>query len=152
MKYIWITVVFLSTAAVVLFGPPEYSTGQSEVVYIGNDGCLPACHKIQTESFAKNVHNNAYTVLAASELFRTSKEKGTESQCYRCHTTGYGRPGGFTDFETTPQLAKVGCEGCHGPGSVHAALNASDIAGKKAAIDRKPDCGGCHLIHSHTDD
>jgi len=61
--------------------------------------------------------------------------------CFACHATGYGRPGGFTGFEATPDLADAGCEVCHGPGSIHAA------SGDPAAIKGKltiTDCQGCH--------
>jgi hypothetical protein len=152
MKYMVRFAGILAVLAALLYNTPMHSAGQSGAIYVGDSGCLAACHKTQTDSFRENIHNNAYTDLAASKLFRDSKEKGAETRCYTCHTTGYEKAGGFTDIETTPHLAKVGCEGCHGPGSVHAALSASDVAGKKAAIELKPDCGGCHLIHSHTDD
>ncbi|MFC1551156.1 cytochrome c family protein [Candidatus Latescibacterota bacterium] len=152
MKHVMKIAAILTVLAALIIIPPKLSSGQTGAVYVGNSGCLAACHKTQVDSFAKNIHNNAYSDLTASKLFRDSKEKGAETRCYTCHTTGYGKTGGFADIETTPHLAKVGCEGCHGPGSVHAAFSASDVAGKKAAIMLKPDCGGCHLIHSHTDD
>ena len=41
------------------------------------------------------------------------------NKCYSCHTTGYGKPGGFTSVEETPELKNAGCEVCHGPGGTH---------------------------------
>jgi hypothetical protein len=45
------------------------------------------------------------------------KDYTTDPKCLKCHTTGYGKPGGFESMEKTPTLANVGCEACHGPGS-----------------------------------
>lgn len=62
--------------------------------------------------------------------------------CFACHTTGYGQPGGFVDFEKTPNLANAGCEVCHGPGSAHV-----DSGGDPTRIKAKPvmtECERCH--------
>lgn len=120
----------------------------SNASYVGDNTCEP-CHKKQSETFSKNTHNNAYTVLKDTERYKKLKEEGEEGRCLKCHVTGYGRKGGFIDEKTTPELAKVGCEGCHGPGSEHKAVNKDEIAVKKKTILRKPSCGTCHLIHSH---
>jgi len=47
------------------------------------------------------------------------KDYTTDPKCLKCHTTGYGQPGGFVSPEKTPQLKNAGCEVCHGPGSEH---------------------------------
>jgi len=45
------------------------------------------------------------------------KDYTNDPKCLKCHTTGYGEPGGFESMEKTPHLANVQCEACHGPGS-----------------------------------
>ncbi len=46
-----------------------------------------------------------------------NKDYTNDPKCLKCHTTGYGQPGGFKSLADTPDLINVQCEGCHGPGS-----------------------------------
>jgi len=63
-------------------------------------------------------------------------------QCYPCHTTGYGEPGGFVSLEKTPYLKNAGCEVCHGPGAKHVRTgDPATIIGKLG----KKDCERCHI-------
>jgi hypothetical protein len=43
-----------------------------------------------------------------------------------CHVIGFENKGGFTDEVKTPILKQVGCESCHGPGSLHAKWEAQN--------------------------
>ena len=124
------------------------TTKKVEVSYIGDSACA-LCHKIQSESFHENKHNNAYTDIVENEQFLKLMKTGEEGSCSICHATGYMKKGGFVNEETTPEFAKVGCEGCHGPGSVHIAVTSVEKEMKRKTIKRKPDCGTCHKIHSH---
>ena len=47
------------------------------------------------------------------------KDYTTDPECLACHTTGYGEKGGFADLASTPELAGVGCEMCHGAGGTY---------------------------------
>jgi len=71
-----------------------------------------------------------------------------KEKCYKCHTTGYGQPGGFKDPDSTPNLKGVQCAYCHGPGSEHLAVKSTDKAKKRATIKQNPDsCNNCHNPH-----
>lgn len=106
--------------------------------YVGSESCKE-CHSAEFDSFRK------FNKKAHSFKSLTSLRKGlTEAElqkCYECHTTGYGKPGGFRSEKETPHLRDAGCEVCHGPGSIHAESgDPKDIKGKLTARD----CESCH--------
>ena len=78
--------------------------------YVGSSACT-SCHAYQAKIFETMGHHKAYEVLDA-------KAKA-DPQCVLCHSTGFGYSSGFAGVERTPDLAMVGCESCHGPGSNH---------------------------------
>jgi len=107
--------------------------------YVGTDACKD-CHAEQYNNFkkfAKKAKSWHSIEIMASDL--TPDEV---KECYACHTTGYGKPGGFVSKEKTPQLADAGCEVCHGPGSEHI-----ESGGDPSSIRKKmsmKDCETCH--------
>lgn len=111
----------------------------AEQRYVGTAACKD-CHEEQHEKFtkfSKKAHSATSVQLMASDL--TPDEL---AECFGCHATGYGKPGGFVSFQKTPHLADAGCEVCHGPGSEHV-----DSGGDTALIKGKltmQDCESCH--------
>jgi len=107
--------------------------------YVGSEACAD-CHPEEYENFSKysKKANSSHSIkIMASDLTPQEVE-----ECYLCHTTGYGKPGGFESFEKTPELANAGCEVCHGPGSEHV-----DMGGDPSLIVRDlsmKDCETCH--------
>ena len=70
--------------------------------------------------------------------------------CVSCHTTGYGQ-GGFESVEKSEKLKHVGCESCHGAGSLHkaimfAAMDSDEVPAEKK-ISKNVGCSGCHNPH-----
>jgi hypothetical protein len=61
--------------------------------------------------------------------------------CYYCHTTGYGKPGGFISPEKTPYLENAGCEVCHGPGEFHVKTKSPNDIKRQLTLK---DCEVCH--------
>ena len=117
-------------------GPP------ADAKYVGSNKCM-ACHKKDHDSWLKTKHSKAFELLQGNEV--------KEAECVKCHVTGYGKPGGFTDVEKTPALKNVGCEACHGPGSEHtkAALDAPEKGDWDKKINKVPQnvCINCHNPH-----
>jgi len=79
--------------------------------YLGAEACA-ACHQPFAGQWRATRHSGAF-----GDLQRVGKSKDPE--CVRCHTTGYALEGGFYSMTTTPGLAGVQCEACHGPGNGH---------------------------------
>ena len=107
--------------------------------YVGTDACKD-CHAEQHSTFkkfAKKAKSWKSIEIMASDL--TPDEV---RECYGCHTTGYGKPGGFVSIEKTPHLSDAGCEVCHGPGGEHAAT------GDPSTIRRKMPMKECETCHN----
>lgn len=126
----------------VLFAFGQLRPGQAQVEkiprYVGSSACM-ACHEKEYKAFT------AYAKKSSSfqSIERLRKELAEEEirGCYSCHTTGFGKPGGFVSEEETPDLKNAGCEVCHGPGEFHVRTQSlSDIKGHLT----EQDCEVCH--------
>ena len=131
---------FLAILSVLCLFLPAFGTqaqGESKT-YVGAAICK-GCHEKEHASFTSHAKmSHSFKGIARMKKGLTGEEI---KKCYECHTTGYGKPGGFKSEAETPDLKNLGCESCHGPGSSHASSGSpKDI---KRHLDIK-DCDGCH--------
>jgi len=118
--------------------PSAFAQSKRTSLYLGSDVCR-SCHEREYNSFMKYAKKSkSFNSIERVKKGLTEEEiKG----CYVCHTTGYGRPGGFISIEKTPHLKNAGCEVCHGPGGFHVkSMNRQDIKRKMTLKD----CEVCH--------
>lgn len=110
-----------------------------EKKYVGAEACK-ACH----EKEYSNYLNFAKKVKSFESIKKMEKKLSPEEYraCFECHTTGYGKPGGFESEEKTPGLKNAGCEVCHGPGSLHI------DGGDPERIIRDVTLENCNTCHS----
>ncbi len=112
--------------AVVALAAVAATAQAAEHAYVGIKGCKK-CHIKQYKSWAETKMANAFELLKPGVQADEKKaadldpdmDYTQDETCLACHTTGYGETGGFVDFESTPELAGVGCETCHGAGSTY---------------------------------
>ncbi len=145
---------------------PFFAVGSSamgaEHEFVGSKNCRK-CHIKETRSWAETKMAQAFEILKPGERAEAKQAAGLDPQmdytkdaeCVACHVTGYGKPGGFVDIETTPDLAGVGCESCHGAGGTYVQdeymslknkeYKKADIVavGMTAQITAE-NCTGCH--------
>jgi len=105
--------------------------------YAGSQACLE-CHRPVLNTVTQTRHFGAFT----NSLF-VAQGGQTDASCLPCHTVGYGLPSGFVSKSTTPQLANVQCENCHGPAAVHAANPEDPVVRPRVELAAEV-CGGCH--------
>ena len=77
--------------------------------------------------------------------------KAFDYDCIGCHVTGWEQPGG-SSLAASEGLRDVQCETCHGPGSIHIAIE-DDEERSRATITKTPPetvCLGCHT-KDHSD-
>jgi hypothetical protein len=101
---------------------------------VAGTGSCRKCHTADGEAWQKSKHAGAWKALVASGA-------QVDPECQRCHTTGYGLPGGFASARRSTALVEVGCESCHGPSQGHAADPAVRTLHFREA---KNQCRGCH--------
>ena len=119
------------------------SAPPKDAKYVGTKKCR-SCHTKEHKTWRKTKHYKTFKQLEGDEK--------KDPDCLKCHTTGYGKPGGFVSVEETPGLAGTGCESCHGPGSVHAELakKAPESGKWDKKISKTPlatSCATCHNPH-----
>mgnify|MGYP003573726611 FL=1 len=140
----------IAAAAVLALGP--HSTmpveGQEGAKYVGSKKCM-MCHGDQHKAWQEMKHSKAWASLNDEQKTSGKDDKGRA--CASCHSTGHGQPGGFVSEKETPDLVNVGCESCHGAGSVHmktmmmAQMNDETPEDKK--ISKSVGCVQCHNPH-----
>lgn len=92
--------------------------------YVGAERCR-GCHIKQYNSWKQTTMAKSFENLKPGVNADAKKKAGldpqkdytTDKNCLKCHTTGYGKQGGFKSLAETPDLINVQCEVCHGPGS-----------------------------------
>jgi len=116
-----------------------FSSNADAASYVGVKKCK-ACHIKQYKSWKKTAMADSFEKLKAGVAADAKKKAGLDpnkdythdAKCLKCHTTGYGKDGGFKSIEDTPKLAGVQCEGCHGPGSEYRKLMKKNKKFKRA--------------------
>lgn len=130
--------------------------------YIGAKKCK-ICHLKEFNAWSATKMANAFELLkpgAAADKktaakLDPNKDYTKDATCLGCHTTGYGKTGGFVDVATTPDLVGVQCEICHGPGGTYTQKEYMSIGNKEfkradiVAVGfngqiTKDTCLGCH--------
>ncbi len=91
--------------------PERFESGELEGPWVGTQHCR-GCHMEQYTQWEGTGHARAYASLEASK-------RQLDSDCYTCHVTGAGKPGGPSSAHQVGALTNVGCESCHGPGEAH---------------------------------
>jgi 2',3'-cyclic-nucleotide 2'-phosphodiesterase (5'-nucleotidase family) len=99
--------------------------------FVGAETCQ-GCHAEQYAIWEKTQHAHAMATLQR-------KNEQFDNECVRCHVVGFNK-GGFQTLITTPQLANVQCEACHGPGRAHAASPAKGYGHMETPVG----CTQCH--------
>jgi len=120
------------------FGTVSGATAENR--YVGSKICKD-CHEEAYKSFYK--YAKKANSFKAIQRMRDHLGPEEVKRCYKCHTTGYGRPGGFVSESSTPGMKNAGCEVCLGPGGRHVeSEDPEDIIGTGRLT--KGRCEECH--------
>jgi hypothetical protein len=105
----------LSAAAMIWPALPVAASGNTAVenprIYVGSAAC-GECHGDQYETF--KLHSKKAHSFASVKKMQRGLTPAETAECYKCHTTGYGRPGGAHAESQDPAdiVATVDVESC----------------------------------------
>ncbi|MBI5682529.1 MAG: cytochrome C554, partial [Deltaproteobacteria bacterium] len=131
-------------AVITLFAAKEVLAAAG--AYEGYKKC-GGCHKSQKDAWLETKHAKAMHSLKPGERkeekkkakLDPEKDYTQEKDCLTCHTTGFGERGGYKasmSGKDAEYFGNIGCESCHGAGSVYR-KDHSD-AGKAFKASQKP--------------
>ncbi|MHC4429078.1 MAG: multiheme c-type cytochrome [Planctomycetota bacterium] len=127
---LWVRGGALPAAAVAAPDNAPIAVSESGYTYVGIKKCK-SCHLEVHKSWEKTKMGMAFETLKPGHAkeakvqfgFDVDKDYTTDVTCLPCHTTGFGKPGGY-EIPADKRAARkmkarqgVGCESCHGPGS-----------------------------------
>lgn len=131
--------------------------------YIGAESCAKMCHKTAKQGKQKSIwegsaHAMAFQTLATPKALEIAKAKGIDNPqesdaCLKCHVTAHGVADDLIGAKFSHEEG-VGCEVCHGPGSLYKKRKvmkdheASIAAG--LLIPNEKTCIKCHNEESPT--
>jgi hypothetical protein len=98
--------------------PTQIQKKDLNVSYVGSEKCQ-GCHAAESAKWKDTPHSHALDAL--EKIAKRPGLRNLDGECVVCHTVGLGYKTGYENQKAMPQLAHVGCESCHGPGSAHSA-------------------------------
>jgi nitrate/TMAO reductase-like tetraheme cytochrome c subunit len=126
--------------SIVINRPENAIAGPANNKYVSEKRCY-MCHRAQAKQHENTAHAKTF-----KRLLDNGQDKNPK--CLPCHTVGYGKPSGFMDVKSTPDLAGVGCQACHGPGSAHIEEGLSKEQKRQTIeLTTSDACVKCHKIH-----
>ncbi len=136
-----VSCLVLSLTAILPLGICDSRAETGAHAYVGSKKCK-MCHLKESKSWAETKMAKSLTILNPGERAEEKKAAGLDpgkdytkdATCLPCHTTGYGKPGGYVDAESTPNLVGVGCEMCHGPGGTYTKSQYMSLKNKEYKI------------------
>ena len=127
--------------------------------FVGSAKC-ESCHEESYRTWRKNRHSTAWNSLSTDPPTKHTANplRDFDPECISCHVVGwqgqenFPYKGGFQTEKKTPELANVGCESCHGPGSKHIEAELGDDealqmklrTGMQLGDHTKQICHSCH--------
>lgn len=155
-----------SLAMMVLTSAAFTASAANSFAYVGAKKCK-ACHLKEFNSWSETRMAKSFELLQPGVSADAKKKAKLDPNknytadpvCLACHTTGYGKPGGFVSLASTPDLVGVQCEICHGPGGTYIQKENMSLTNKeykKANLVKlglvgeitKSQCESCHNAKS----
>ena len=120
--------------------PKRCAPEKDKAKFVGTKTCA-GCHEEAFAFWKKTKHAAAWKTLVDGN-------KQYDLTCVGCHVVGYQQPGGFCRIRDVAGFEDVGCENCHGAGSIHAETEDPDSIVLKST---ETTCAGeCH-VPEHSD-
>ncbi len=146
-KIIGIAILVLISGSFLL---PAFDTSGGEkeqIEFVGAKRCRMCHNRSSTGKYYDNWEEKGH----ASAWDLLNEEEKKDPKCQKCHTTGFGEPGGFQslDDKDSMDMVNVQCEMCHGPGGKHIKSKKDDVI-PHAWEPSKEVCVKCHNEESPT--